>query len=581
MSETKPIPENLALTTYRRLIGYTRPYIKRLIIGTVFGAIFGVASFALLHSAKETLDRVFDLSNLRVVLTTAVLLPIFAFARSFAQFLGEYLVEWVGQRVVMDLRIATFSRLQRFSVGFFTKNRTGELMSRTLNDTTMIERAVATVLGDLMKQPFAFLGSVVFVLTLDWRLAIGSLMLFPICIIPIAIFGRRVRRHAREGQERLADLSSILQESVVGMRIVRAFGMEEYECKRFGAQCHRFFNRIVSVVRAKASIEPIIVVISVLGLLPVLFYAHWARMPAGHFIMFAVAMLTLYEPVKKLSKIHVHIQQASASADRVFELLDTPIGVMDTDGAMELKDAVRDIVFERVAFAYDNEPVLTDISFNVRMGESVALVGSSGAGKSTLVNLIPRFYDVSAGRILLNGSDIRGFTLESLRARMAMVTQDTFLFNDTVANNIAYGLAKASRDNIVEAAQRANADRFIRELPQEYETNVSELGVRLSGGQRQRIAIARALLRNAPVLILDEATSALDTESEKLVQDALHELMRGRAVFVIAHRLSTIIRCDRILVLDKGRIVESGSHADLLAAGGVYKHLYDLQFCET
>jgi len=441
----------------------------------------------------------------------------------------------------------------------------------------MIERAVATVLGDLMKQPFAFLGSVFFVVSLDWRLALGSLALFPVCIIPIAIFGRRVRRHAREGQERLADLSSILQESVVGMRIVRAFGMEEHECRRFGAQCRRFFSRIVRVVRAKASIEPIIVVISVLGLLPVLFYAHWARMPAAHFIMFAVAMLTLYEPVKKLSKIHVHIQQASASADRVFELLDTPMGVTDAAGAVEFKEAVSDIAFDRVAFAYEREPVLADISFNVRMGESVALVGSSGAGKSTLVNMIPRFYDVSSGRILLNGSDIRRFTLASLRARMAMVTQETFLFNDTVANNIAYGRPDASRDDILEAARRANADGFISELPKGYETNVSERGVRLSGGQRQRIAIARALLRNAPILILDEATSSLDAESEKLVQDALMELMRGRAVFVIAHRLSTIIRCDRILVLDKGRIVESGPHAELLAAGGVYKRLYDIQ----
>ena len=581
MNDNRHIQPARAWATYRRLIAYTRPYISRLIVGTVFGAVFGAGTYALLTSATKTLERVFDLSNLRVVLATAILLPVFALVRSFAQFLGEYLVEWVGQRVVMDLRIETFSRLQRFAVGFFTKSRTGELMSRTLNDTTMIERAVATVLGDLMKQPFAFLGSVVFVVSLDWRLAIGSLALFPICIIPIAVFGRRVRRHAREGQERLADLSSILQESVVGMRIVRAFGMEEYECRRFGVQCRRFFSRIVRVVRAKASIEPIIVVISVFGLLPVLFYAHWAKMPASHFIMFAVAMLTLYEPVKKLSKIHVHIQQASASADRVFELLDTPIGVTNAEGAVELKESVREIAFERVAFAYEDEPVLADISFKVRMGESVALVGSSGAGKSTLVNLIPRFYDVSAGRILLNGSDIRDFTLESLRARMAMVTQETFLFNDTVANNIAYGHGEASRGDIVEAARRANADGFISELPGGYDTNVSERGVRLSGGQRQRIAIARALLRNAPILILDEATSSLDAESEKQVQDALMELMRGRAVFVIAHRLSTIIRCDRILVLDKGRIVESGPHAELLAAGGVYKRLYDIQSCET
>ena len=366
------------------------------------------------------------------------------------------------------------------------------------------------------------------------------------------------------------------------MRIVKAFGMEDYERRRFNEEAKATFSRAMKVTRANAAIEPIIVFLSTIGIAFVLFYKQWTHMPGADFLTFVIAMLVMYQPVKKLSKLHLAIQQSSAAADRIFELLDTPIGVTDRAGALEFSGPVQRIAFEHVGFAYDlNEPILQDINLTVGVGQCVAFVGSSGAGKSTLVSLVPRFYDVTSGRILLGDLDLRDLTQTSLRRQIGMVTQETILFNDTVANNIAYGTANASRAAIIEAAQRAHAHDFISEMPEGYDTVIGERGVRLSGGQRQRLAIARAILRNPPILILDEATSALDTESERAVQAALDELMAHRTVLAIAHRLSTIMHADRIYVLDAGRVVETGTHAELLALNGTYKRLYDLQFRDT
>ena len=395
----------------------------------------------------------------------------------------------------------------------------------------------------------------------------------------MAHFGRKVRRAAREGQARLANLAAVLQEALSGMRIVKAFGMEGYERQRFNEEAKATFLRAMKVTRANASIEPIIVFLAAIGAIPVMFYALFTNMPLDELITFFVAMLIMYQPVKKLSKLHLAIQQSSAAADRIFELLDTPIGVTDRADAIAFSGPVQRIAFENVGFAYDpNEPVLRDVSFAVEAGQCYAFVGSSGAGKSTLVSLVPRFYDVTSGRILLNGLDVRDLSQSSLRQQIGMVTQETILFNDTVANNIAYGTAQADRAAIIAAAQRAHAHDFISEMPEGYDTMIGERGVRLSGGQRQRLAIARAILRNPPILVLDEATSALDTESERAVQAALDELMAHRTVLAIAHRLSTIMHADKIIVLDAGRIVEAGTHAELLALGGTYKRLYDLQF---
>ncbi|MCX6993892.1 MAG: ABC transporter ATP-binding protein [Kiritimatiellaeota bacterium] len=560
------------------MIGYARPYVVRLIVGSVFGIIFAGSTTGLLVAMRDVLRNALQNAPWQTVILIALSLPILAAGRGVGQFLSEYFMQWVGNKVVMDMRIATFAHLQELSMRYFSKSKTGELISRTINDSMMIERAVSVVLGDLVKEPFVLLGAVGYLFWLDPKLAFASMVLFPICIVPIAIFGRRVRRYAKHGQERLAALVSIMQEALMGIRIVKAFGMERYEVARFTEQCQLFFNRIMRVTRDKAIIEPVIVFISSIGLVLVLFYARWAHMPVEDLLTFALATVLIYEPVKKLSKIHLHVQQTSASADRIFEILDTPVAIKDTTDARVLKDRIANLRFDNVQFAYDAQPVLCDIAFTVAAGERVAIVGGSGAGKTTLVNLIPRFYDVTGGSLLINGTDIRRFTLKSLRAQIGMVTQETILFNDTVAANIAYGHAEASHMAIEQAAQRAHAHEFILEMPEGYNTVIGERGVRLSGGQCQRLAIARAILRNPPILILDEATSALDTESERLVQAALDELMEGRTVFAIAHRLSTVIHCDRIIVLDEGRIVESGKHQELLDRNGMYRRLYDLQF---
>ncbi len=566
------------LATYWRLISYARPYLSRLIIGIACGILFGGSTIGMLVAVRDVFRDVFTNAPFPQVLLVAAFLPLCAVGRGVGQFFSIYFTEWVGNRVVMDLRLMAFEHLQNLSLRFYSKSRTGELISRTINDSMMIERAVSAVLGDLVKEPFVMIGLVGYLIRLDPKLSLGALVLFPICIVPVVLFGRRVRKHARHGQERLASIVSIMQEALVGMRIVKAFGMESYEVGRFASECRVLFNRIMRVVAARASIEPIIVFVSIVGLSLVLCYAKWVEMPVENFLTFAIAMMMLYDPAKKLSRIHLHIQQTSAAADRIFELLDTPVLIKDSPGAIEFSEPIRSVSFEKVCFAYDDAPVLQDINFTVHAGERMAIVGGSGMGKTTMVNLIPRFYDVTGGRVLVNGSDIQGFSIKSLRSQIGIVTQETILFNDTVANNIAYGHSDALREAVEEAAQRANAHDFIAKLPKGYDSVIGERGAMLSLGQCQRIAIARAILRNPPILILDEATSALDTESERLVQSALNKLMEGRTVFAIAHRLSTIINCNMIVVVDKGRIAESGTHQELLSLNGIYRRLYDMQF---
>ncbi len=565
---------------YARLLAYVKPYKTRLTIGIICGIVFAGSTAGILPALQRTLAELFDPDTLGLsaILGVAVLLPIFGLVRGIGFFLSMYYIKWVGHRVVLDLRVALFDRLQELSVYYFSSSKAGELISRAANDTMMVERAVSTVLGDLVRQPFVLIFLLGVVIWLDPVLAFLSLVVFPVCIIPVIQFGKRVRRNARRAQSHLAEIVTILQESIAGVRVVKAFGMEPYERARFRQGGEAVFKRLIKVARARSAIEPIIVEISIVGISLILVYAHLTGMAMETFFTFGLAMVALYDPVKKLSRVHLAVQQSTAAAERIFEVLDEHVTVQDQPGAQPLTGPIECIAFEAVGFQYDTEPVLQDISFTVKPGECIAFVGHSGSGKTTLVSLLPRFFDPTTGVIRINGQDIREYTLASLRQQIGLVTQDTFLFNDTIARNIAYGRQDADQTVIEAAARRAHAHDFIAALPEGYDTVVGDRGVRLSGGQCQRLAIARAILRNPPVMILDEATSALDTESERLVQAALDELMNDRTVFAIAHRLSTIQHAHRIVVLDKGRVVEMGAHAELLERGGLYRYLYDLQF---
>jgi subfamily B ATP-binding cassette protein MsbA len=568
--------------TYGRLLSYTRVHRGRLAAGLVFGLVYGGANAGLLWFINKGFPMFYKPNiPLATILWVAAALPLVGLIRSIAEFISRYQIRWVGSRVVMDLRNAVFGKLTELSLAYFVTSRTGELIARTSNDTVVAESAVSAVVEDLAKEPITLVFAIGALIWIDPWLALASLVLFPLCILPVALFGRRVRRYTREAQQRVADLISVLQEMITGIRVVKAFGMEPYEVDRFGRENKAFFGRVMRVARANAAVEPIIVFISTIGVSMVLVYVRMNRMEVNDFLTYATALFLMYSPVKKLSRVHLQIQQAVSAADRIFEVIDAPVSVVNRPGAAVFDEPVGTLAFEKVTFSYGDRPVLDGIDLAVKAGQRVAIVGGSGAGKTTLVNLIPRFYDVTGGALRLNGRDVRDITLPSLRRLMGIVTQDTILFNDTVANNIAYGSVGSSRDAVIAAAVRANAHGFILELPQGYDTVIGDLGVRLSGGQKQRLAIARAMLRNPPIMILDEATSALDTESERLVQAALHELMAGRTVFAIAHRLSTIVDCDRIIVLDKGSIAEEGTHAELLARGGLYKRLYDMQFTDA
>jgi subfamily B ATP-binding cassette protein MsbA len=567
-------------SAYIRLLRYSRPYLPRLVAGALSGVICGASMVGFLPVINRVFPQVFNYEGggLARILGFVGLIVGLALVRGTAQYFSDYFIRWVGHRVVMDLRVAVFSHLQNLSVAYFDKNKTGEMISRTINDTTLLESAVSRVVTNLFRQPVIAVGTVIFLIVLSWRMALIGLVLLPLCMVPVLLYGKKVRRAARQAQERLADIVSIMQEGISGVRVVKAFRRESYEVERFSGQCESFFGRMVRVVRSKAIVEPIIGLVSAAGVSATLVYAYAVDLEWNEFMTFVAGLVMLYDPVKRLSRLRLNIDHSAAAADRIFEILDEEDSVKEADNAEDLSGPVNSVEFRDVSFAYKEDEVLSNISLKVEAGQRTAIVGSSGAGKTTLVNLIPRFFDPVSGQVMINGKDIRRYTLSSLRGVMGLVTQETFLFNDTVANNIGYGQPGASRDDIEEAAQKAYADEFIRGLPEGYDSVVGERGTTLSGGQRQRIAIARAILTDPPILVFDEATSALDTESERLVQAALDDLMEGRTVFAIAHRLSTIMHCHRIYVMDRGRIVEEGSHSELLSKNGTYRRLYDMQF---
>jgi subfamily B ATP-binding cassette protein MsbA len=498
---------------------------------------------------------------------------------------SNYSMSRVGQSVVMDLRNTLFHHVLGQSMSFFSLNSTGRLMSRMSGDAEQLQEAVSTVLGELFREVVTLIALVVLVFCIDWKLALLSLLIAPLAFGLTLGMGKRIRRVSLKGRQDAADLNDQLQQSITGIRIIKAFGMEPHEEGGFRRTAVRLFRSNMKAAAILFVNSPVMELLGVVAFIPLLYYAH-ARIGEGTLTLglfggSLFALFRMYDPIRKLSRIHVQIQRALASASRIVELLDTHREIQDQPGARSLQGFVDSLEFYNVGFDYSDQngsiPVLRDINLKVRRNEVIAIVGSSGAGKTTLVGLIPRFYDPTSGVLRLDGVDIREYTQRSLRNQIAIVTQETFLFNDTVRNNIAYGDINASEEKILEASRAALADDFIRDFPMQYDTLIGERGQRLSGGERQRISIARALLKNAPILILDEATSALDSESEKLVQQALANLIRDRTTFVIAHRLSTIRDADRILVLERGRIVESGNHDSLMERNGPYRRFFRLQ----
>ncbi|MEO6486326.1 MAG: ABC transporter transmembrane domain-containing protein [Thermoanaerobaculia bacterium] len=516
--------------------------------------------------------------------------------RAFTSFFSEYAFQKVGLSTVRDLRNQLYDRIIHQSNRFFSERSTGETISRVVSDADAIQAAVSTRMGDLFQESITLVGLILFAFISNSELAIISLIVAPVIVTPVVHFGRRLRGTTHRSQERMADIATILEETIRGVRIVKAFTMEKFEIGRFRDATRRHLAANLKAQRIQALTSPVMELLAGLCMVALFYYAQRRiannTLTLGGLMSFLGTLALMYAPIKKLNKVNLSLNTAISAAERVFRMLDIPNEVVEKPDAVELKGVGAGIRYEKVSFSYSERPttgapvssptatVLRHIDLTVAPGQIVALVGGSGAGKSTLVNLLPRFYDVTGGRLTIDGTDVRDVTLDSLRGLAGFVTQEVILFNDTVRNNIAYGRTDSDEAHVIAAAKAANAHEFITGLPQGYDTQIGESGVLLSGGQRQRLAIARALFKDPPILVLDEATSALDTESERLVQQALINLMRGRTTLVIAHRLSTIRSADKIVVLDKGEIAEVGGHEELLAARGIYRKLYDLQFAE-
>jgi ATP-binding cassette, subfamily B, bacterial MsbA len=594
----------------KRLLGYVKPYRFSMIAGILLLAVVGISEaliafmikpivdrvlnpgapdsnvllFTIPHGPSLYLNRFFPHSIHNVWAVVAISLLVVFFMKSIAEFGGSTIIQFVGHRAITDLRNVLYAKIIRLPIGFFQQQPTGRVMSAVINDVERARPAVSEYLADVFRQIFLFIAFLIVLLSIDWKMTLACGVLLPLVLWPVAKLGRRIRHSVESSQSKLGELNQILQETVGGNRIVKAFGMEDFEIGKFHAAAKKLLRETMRWVRAQVVTSPLMDLLQPVVISLLLLYARdkirLQVMTVGMFFAFVYALFKLYEPVKRMGAVYQQFQQAQGATTQVFAYLDLTQEEQDSPTAIELPPFSREIAFENVSFSYEAAPVLREISFTARRGELVAFVGSSGAGKTTLVNLIPRFYEVSSGAIRLDGLDIRGVTLRSLRGQISMVTQENILFHDTVRNNICYGLSQVPKEKVVEAAQAALAHDFIMELPKGYDTLIGERGTRLSGGQRQRIAIARAILKNSPILILDEATSELDTESEIFVQRALSNLMAGRTTFVIAHRLGTIRKADKILVLENGQIGESGTHADLLAKGGSYARLYDLQFTD-
>ena len=572
------------LVDYARLLRYVRPYTKRMVlaaIALVTGTLLGLLMPLVV---KNVVDVVFVAGDLALLNRFVGLLVIIFLVQAIFSFVNRYNLGFVGERVVSDLRQELYQHLMGLSLSFFADRRTGEIVSRLTNDVTILQTAVTDNLINLLRQSLTLVGGVIFLFWLDWRLTSLILLGIPIVTLTMVFLGRQIRRVATQVQDHLAEASAVLDESVGAVRIVKSFAREAYEISRFNAAVEDTFAAAMRRVRISAVLAPIIGFMAFMSITITLWFGSYqviqGRLSPGDLIAYLIYTMLVATPIATFSGLYGQFQSALGATERLFEFLDLQPDIADAPEAYPLPEIVGRVEFENVSFEYETSlPVLHDVSLVTKPGQVVALVGPSGAGKTTLVNLIPRFYDVTAGRISIDGLDIRQVTSLSLRQQVGIVPQEAVLFSDTIRENIRYGRLDATQDEIEAAAQAANAHDFIIKMPDGYDTRVGERGIKLSGGQRQRVAIARAILKNPRILILDEATSSLDSESEFFVQEALERLMKSRTTFVIAHRLSTIVKADWILVLDEGRIVEQGPHLELLSReDGLYRKLHAMQF---
>jgi len=571
------------MKNYKRLLQYMRPYVKQLILAIICIIMAAAANLYLPWIIKDMIDKVLAEKDMVMLNLICVGIVVVFLLRGIFYYGQSYLVSFIGQKVIIDVREVMFRKFQRMPMAYFDRHQTGEVMSYITNDVAAIQSALVDQLIEMVTEGSILIGSLVMMIVLDWKLSILTLVIIPLVGQAMKIFGRKIKRNGTVIQERMADITSLLQESVSSIRVVKSFVRENYEIKRFCCQNELNFQAAMKNVQLTSLLTPSVEFLAAISVTVIIWFGGYEvvneQLTAGALVAFLTYAVNLANPVKRLSRVYGNLQRAMAAVDRVFAVIDLKETIADKPDAKELPKVKGHVVFDHVSFEYKKGvPALSDVSLEVKPGQMIAFVGPSGAGKSTIANLIPRFYEVTSGSISIDGFDIRDVTVASLREQIGIVPQETMLFSTTVRENIRYGRLDATDEEVEQAAKAANADGFIRELPNGYDTKIGERGLNLSGGQRQRMAIARAILKNPQILILDEATSALDTESEKIVQAALDKLMVGRTSFVIAHRLSTIFNADQIYVIDNGHIKEHGTHEELLKLGGLYSYLYNIQF---
>ncbi len=585
-------------SAYRRLYGYVKPYRMRFIVGLALGLAYGGVNSLLPLALARVTSTIFHgaapnptavRSNLHVldtgpkinsIVLICLAIPTIMTLRSLCSYGSTYCMQWVSSKVVSDIRVQLFSKMVRHSMDFFNKMRSGFLMSRITNDTRVMQMALTSVSSDLFKQPITIIGAISVLLLMDWKFTVVTLILFPTCLLPLRVYGRRAKKAVQNEQAGMAQMVVTMQETFAGIRVIKSFAREGFQEKEFKRSNQLQFSQMMRMIRSMEAVGPLVEIIAAIGVGMALLYVYAANLSVGRFFGLFSGIFILYEPIKTLSRIHIVMQRSIAATTAIFSILDSQSTVQDVPNAVALSSSEGRIDFENVTFRYANRTTdaISNLTLQIEPGKTHALVGASGAGKSTILSLILRLYDPTSGAVKIDGQDLRSITQKSLREQMGLVTQETFLFHDTIFNNIQFGRLDATPEDIYEAAKAAYAHDFIMAQPKDYQTVIGDKGCLLSGGQQQRLAIARAILKNAPILLLDEATSSLDSESEQEIQRALAKLAAGRTVIAIAHRLSTILSADQIIVMDSGRIKEIGTHAELLEKSGYYRRLYDHQF---